>query len=112
MSETNFQTEYSDNDFWEKTKNYAKSAGETVLEPALKMYYSLQDVDTPTWAKAIIISSLGYFISPLDVIPDLVPVAGYTDDLGVLAAAIATIAAHIKEEHSRKAKECLNNWFS
>lgn len=112
MSETNFQNQYTDNDFWEKTKTYAKSAGETVLEPALKMYYSLQDTDTPAWAKAIIISSLGYFISPLDVIPDVVPVAGYTDDLGVLVAAIAATAAHIKEEHSIKAKECMKNWFS
>lgn len=112
MSDTDFKAEYNDNDFWEKTKNYAKSAGETVLEPALKMYYSLQDADTPTWAKAIIISSLGYFISPLDAIPDLVPVVGYTDDLGVLAAAIATTAAHIKDEHSTKAKECLKSWFS
>lgn len=99
-------------DFWEKVKNYAKSAGEGVLEPALKMYYAALDADTPAWAKATIIGALGYFISPLDAVPDLIPVVGYTDDLGVLVAAFAATAANIKDVHVSKAKETLTQWFS
>lgn len=111
MSETNFSNEYSETGFWEKIKNFAKSAGEAVLEQALKLYYCSQDPETPTWAKTTIFAALGYFISPIDAIPDIVPVVGYSDDLGVLVAAAAAIAAHIKDEHTKKAKETLKQWF-
>jgi uncharacterized membrane protein YkvA (DUF1232 family) len=39
------------------------------------------------------------------------PVAGYSDDLGALASALAMIAVHIKPEHKEKAKEQLKIWF-
>lgn len=112
MSDDKFSSAYSDDGFWDKTKKYAKVAGEGVLEPALKMYYAALDADTPAWAKATIFAALGYFISPVDAIPDIVPVVGYSDDLGVLAAALAATAVHIKDEHVRKAKETLAKWFS
>lgn len=112
MSDNQFSSQYSESGFWDKIKTYAKSAGEGVLEPALKMYYAALDSDTPAWAKATIFASLGYFISPVDAVPDVVPIVGYTDDLGVLIAAVAATAAHIKDEHVRKAKETLAQWFS
>ncbi len=107
-----FSAAYSEDSFWNKVKIYAKSAGEGVLEPALKMYYASQDSDTPVWARTAIIGALGYFISPLDVLPDVLPIIGYTDDLGVIAAALAATAAHIKDIHVVKAKETLAQWFS
>lgn len=106
-----YRKEYSESAFWDKMRKYAKDAGETVLEPALKMYYALQDKDTPTWAKTTIIGALGYFISPLDAIPDLLPVVGYTDDLTVLMGALAVVMAHIKEEHAEQARNRLRQWF-
>ncbi|MDR6179829.1 uncharacterized membrane protein YkvA (DUF1232 family) [Pseudomonas sp. SORGH_AS 211] len=112
MSNHTFEKDYSDDSFWTKVKTYAKSAGETALEPALKMYYAAIDADTPVWAKTTIYGALGYFISPVDVIPDITPMVGYTDDIGVLCAALAATASHIKEEHVAKAKEILKQWFS
>jgi uncharacterized membrane protein YkvA (DUF1232 family) len=112
MSDTNYGASYSDDSFWDKVKHYAKAAGEGVLTPALKMYYAATDADTPLWAKTAIYGALGYFISPIDAIPDIVPLAGYTDDLGVLTAAIAATAAHIKDEHVEKARTTLAQWFS
>ncbi|WP_211605080.1 YkvA family protein [Vreelandella arcis] len=57
------------------------------------------------WAKTTIYGALGYFISPVDAIPDLAPIVGYADDIGVLAGALAMVAAHIKgstmNKHSR-----------
>lgn len=103
---------YSDKGFWRKTTKYAKKAGEKAIHPALKMYYSAQDSDTPTWAKTTIYGALGYFISPVDAIPDLTPIVGYTDDIGVLAGAIGVVATYIKDEHVEKAQETLNRWFS
>ncbi|MDO7084206.1 YkvA family protein [Pseudocolwellia sp. AS88] len=111
MSDNKFEQAFSENSFWDKTKKFAKAAGETVLEPALKLYYSAQDSDTPSWAKTTVYGALGYFISPIDAIPDLTPIVGYCDDLGVLVAATTTIAVYIKNEHSEKAKETLKKWF-
>lgn len=111
MSDNKFEKEFSENSFWDKTKNFAKVAGKIVLEPALKLYYSAQDSDTPIWAKTTVYSGLGYFISPIDAIPDVTPIIGYSDDLGVLVAAIAAVAAYIKSEHAIKAKEKLKQWF-
>ncbi len=108
----NYEKDYSEGDFWDKVKTYAKIAGESVLEPALKMYYCAKDDDTPTWAKTTIYGALGYFISPIDIIPDITPVVGYTDDLGALTLAIATVAAYIKDEHVKQAKETLKRWFN
>jgi uncharacterized membrane protein YkvA (DUF1232 family) len=112
MAENEYSAYFSEENFWEKVKKYAKVAGESVLEPALKMYYCAMDSDTPLWAKTTIFAALGYFISPIDAIPDLVPLVGYSDDLGVLVAAIATVAAHIKDEHVNKAKDTVGNWLS
>jgi len=112
LSDNQFEKEFSEDSFWNKTKNFAKVAGETVLEPALKLYYSANDSDTPVWAKTTVYSALGYFISPIDAIPDITPIIGYSDDLGVLVAATAAVAVHIKEEHGEKAKETLKQWFS
>lgn len=112
MKDNEYTKAYSEDGFWEKIKKYAKVAGESVLEPALKLYYAAMDADTPAWAKGVIFAALGYFISPLDAIPDFTPVIGYADDLGVLAAAVAAVAMHIKEEHTEKAKEVLAQWFS
>ena len=112
MKNNDYEKAYSEEDFWSKIKKYAKVAGENVLEPALKMYYAATDSDTPVWAKGIIFGALGYFISPIDAIPDTLPVVGYTDDLGVLVAALSAVASYIKEEHTFKAKEVLAQWFS
>jgi uncharacterized membrane protein YkvA (DUF1232 family) len=111
MPDRDYTTDFSDNNFWDKVKGYARTAGKSVLEPALKMYYSATDAATPVWAKTTIYGALGYFISPLDAVPDMLPVVGYTDDLGILLAAAAAVAAHITPEHAGRARETLRQWF-
>ena len=105
------ENDYSDDSFWIKLKKYAANAGKDVIESALKLYYALQDSDTPKWAKTVIIGALAYFILPTDAVMDLLP-GGYIDDLGALSAAVGTVAKHIKEEHTLKAQEKLQQWFS
>ncbi len=103
--------EYSDESFREKLKNYAIAAGREVVEKALTLYYCHRDSDTPAWAKKVIVGALAYFILPTDAIPDLIPGAGYTDDLGALALAVTILAANIKDAHIRQARERLEKWF-
>ena len=102
---------YSDEGFWTKAKTVLRSAGRTVLEPALQLYYAAQRPETPVWAKSIVYGALGYLILPLDAIPDALPVVGFTDDLGVLVAAVAAIAAHIDEGVKARARAKLADWF-
>ncbi len=111
MSDKHFDKEFTEDSFWDKSKNVAKVAGKIVLEPALKLYYSAKDPDTPMWAKTTVYGALGYFISPIDALPDFTPILGYTDDLGVLMAAAVAVATYIKKEHREKAKETLKQWF-
>ena len=95
---------YSEEGFWQKITSYAVAIGRGLVEQALTLFYVLTDEDTPLWAKTTIVGALGYLISPLDLIPDMIPVFGYTDDAGVMALAISLVAVHIKEEHTKKAK--------
>lgn len=106
-----FEKEYSDASFWDKVVTFAKTAGREVIEKALWLYYAAQDPKTPAWAKTVIYGALGYFIFPVDAIPDPTPVVGYADDLGVLAAAVATVAMYITEEVKALAAQKLKDWF-
>ena len=109
--EVDYSINYDESSFWEKIKNFGKKAGREVVEKALILFFVLQDSATPAWARTVIIGALGYFIFPVDLIADIIPVAGYTDDLGVLLGAIATVAACISKEHKSKAQHKLSEWF-
>ena len=102
-----YEAAYSEEAFWKKLAAVAILVGKEILLMVLTLYYCLLDPDTPTKASAIILGALGYFIVPLDAIPDVLPAVGYSDDLGVLALAFATVLTHIKEEHRQRAKEKL-----
>jgi uncharacterized membrane protein YkvA (DUF1232 family) len=93
-----FGTQYSDKSFWETVRIYAFIAGRDVIEKALILYYTARAPATPAWAKATIVGALGYFVSLIDAIPDLTPIIGYTDDLGVMVAALAVVAASVTPE--------------
>lgn len=109
--EQGFAKDYSEDGFWEKVKKFAKIAGSEVIGKALQLYYTMQLPSTPVWAKVVIIAALGYFISPIDAIPDAIPVVGYADDLGVLVAALATVSSYVTDEVKAKAKAKLAEWF-
>ncbi len=106
-----YEKDYSEDSFWVKVKSFAVKAGRNVIGNALTLYYCMKDKDTPVWAKSVIVGALGYFISPLDAIPDIIPMIGFSDDLSVLAAALATVAVHIKEAHKIQARNALDGFF-
>ena len=75
---------YSDNDLLDKIKNVAGKAGKEVIKYVLTLYYVLKSDNVPLRYKAEIIGALGYFILPVDLVPDFIPIAGYSDDLTAL----------------------------
>lgn len=102
---------YSDSSFWTKVRRFAKKAGAKVIYLALQLYYALQSDATPAWAKGVILGALAYFISPIDVIPDVTPVVGFSDDLATMATALLTIKAHVTPDIKHSARRKLEDWF-
>lgn len=97
--------------FWSKIKKAARSGGASLIYAALLMYYAFRRKETPTWAKAAILGAIAYFLSPIDFIPDLTPVLGYTDDLAVLLTGLITVGSHIDTDVRSKAKDKMAQWF-
>jgi uncharacterized membrane protein YkvA (DUF1232 family) len=91
--------------FWEALKRVGRNL--PFAEDLVASYYCATDPTTDFKVKATLLGALAYFILPIDVIPDMLPVIGFTDDAAVLALAIKTVAAALKPEHRDKARETL-----
>jgi uncharacterized membrane protein YkvA (DUF1232 family) len=91
--------------FWVKARRFG--AGLPFAEDLLAAYYCAFDRDTPMQVKAALFGALAYFVLPFDVIPDMLPVVGFTDDAAVLATAIRLVAAHITPLHRAAARAAL-----
>ena len=106
-----YANRFSQSDFVEKISRIAKRAGAKLVYAALILYYTLQSDKVSKTDKAIIIGALGYMISPLDVVPDAIPIAGLTDDLAVLLYVLKKVWTGIDPEIVALAKEKLSKWF-
>lgn len=109
--ENEFLHQYSEKSFWEKIKNFSKSAGIKVVYAALLLYYVLEDKNVEIKTKLSITAALGYFIIPTDAIFDFTPLIGYSDDLGVLLFALSQISSNITPDVKGKARKKLEDWF-
>ena len=106
-----YSDHYDENAFWEKLKKYAKKAGIKVCYAALLLFYVLKSPSTSAKDRAKIIGALGYFILPIDLIPDFIPVAGYTDDLAALVWGVYCVIKSITPEVKAQAAVKLHEWF-
>ena len=88
----------------------AKKAGKIIIQNALTLYYTLNS-DAPKWVKVIIAMALAYLVAPIDSIPDLIPVLGFSDDLGLLITVLSKIAIHIKDESRQQAGQDVDRIF-
>jgi uncharacterized membrane protein YkvA (DUF1232 family) len=91
--------------FWSKVKRVA--ARLPFAEDLLSAYYCAFDRTTPIQVKAALLGALAYFVLPVDLIPDILPVLGYADDAAVLATALRLVASHIRPEHREAARQAL-----
>ena len=106
-----YANKFSQSEFVEKISRIAKRAGSKLVYVALILYYTLQSDRISKTDKAIIIGALGYMISPLDVIPDAIPIAGLTDDFAVLIYVLKKVWTDIDPSIIEQAKEKLSKWF-
>jgi len=91
--------------FWRKLRVLA--ARLPFAEDLIAVHYCAFDRQTPVHVKAALIGAIAYFVLPADVIPDVLPIVGYTDDAAMLAAAIRLVAQHITPDHREAARQTL-----
>ena len=106
-----YSNKFSKKEFAEKITRIAKRAGAKLVYAALILYYTLQSDKVSKSDKAFIIGALGYMVSPIDVIPDAIPIAGLTDDLAVLLYVLKKVWSGIDPEIVEQAKKKLTRWF-
>ncbi len=103
--------QFSESKLWQKLSKYARQIGIKSVYMILLLFYAYRRSDTPGWAKRIVLGVLGYLIMPIDALPDLSPILGYTDDIGMLSFGLVTIAAYINQDVRDKARRKLHEWF-
>ena len=106
-----YEQHYNDASFLDKVTKYGKLIGVNALYKAVQLWFVMQKPDVPASTKAVIMGALGYLIAPLDFLPDLVPVLGYTDDLVAITFALIKVQGYIDEEVERKSKNLLAKIF-
>lgn len=106
-----YKDKFSESGFVEKISRVAKRAGSKLVYAALILYYTLESPKISLKEKAYIIGALGYLISPLDVVPDAIPIAGLGDDLAVLMFVLQRVWVDVSDDVKEKAKAKLSAWF-
>lgn len=107
-----YQKYYSDSRFWRKVLTLGRKAGLKVVYAALLLYYLMVDGSVPVKDKIWITGALGYFIFPVDLLPDfLIPPVGFSDDLAVLLFALNKVKTSITPQVNLRAKESLQKFF-
>lgn len=91
--------------FWQTLKKAARRFPFT--EDLVAAYYCALDPATPMRVRATLFAALAYFVLPVDAIPDVAPLIGFTDDATVLLAAIGMVKTHISLKHRLAARDAL-----
>ncbi|HOI26763.1 MAG TPA: DUF1232 domain-containing protein [Paludibacteraceae bacterium] len=105
-----YSKDYSPQELFSKLTNVAKKAGIKIVFYVLLLYYSLVYGNLSLKEKSIIIAALGYFISPVDLIPDLFPM-GYSDDLALIIFIVTKLKGSFTPEIRTMAIERLKKYF-
>lgn len=104
---------YSEESFFKKIGDFATEIPKKVVYHSLLLYAALKSSKTPFIYRSLIVGALGYFICPIDIVPDFIPGAGYADDLAALAYILASLKSKkvISQGCRNFAKEQLHEWF-
>lgn len=82
-----------------------KFRARALKDEAQAVYLAAKDPRTPWYAKAIAFCTVAYALSPIDLIPDFIPILGYLDDLVIVPVGIALTIRLIPPEVLAKARE-------
>lgn len=107
-----YESSYSESKLQRKLGSVVRWAGAKLVYVVLLLYYVLRSSEVSIADKSKIFGALGYFILPTDMIFDLIPFVGYTDDMAALLWALRTVAVNITPQIKSQAKAKLAEWFN
>ena len=102
---------YSEETLLPKISKFGAHIGLELLYKVAQLWCVLQKPEVPAKDKALIMGALGYLITPLDFLPDLTPVLGYSDDLVAITFALLKVQGYIDDEVKAEAKALLAKVF-
>ncbi len=85
--------EFVENRLWNKVEKEGSRI--RFAKDVKALYRYMRDKNVPWYRKSVVVGALIYFISPIDAIPDLAPLVGYLDDLGVILAVVKFMGSEI-----------------
>ena len=88
-----------DEGLWIKLEKVGKKI--SFARDIMALYYYMKDRYVSWHRKAIVVGALIYFISPVDSIPDIAPLIGYLDDLGVVTALLKFLGSELIPSYKR-----------
>ncbi len=103
---------YDELELKDKLKIIGKKIGSKVLFYVLIMVILISDSKIPIKIRLVFMAALGYLILPTDLVADLLPVVGFTDDIAFLSYAINNAREYITPEITEKAKNKLEKWIN
>jgi uncharacterized membrane protein YkvA (DUF1232 family) len=107
----NYKKDFTPKGFFQKLIRVSKKLGSIFIYRVLLLYFVVMHKETPLWIKTTLMGALGYFISPIDAVPDLTPLLGYTDDLVIISAALLMSQRYQNDEMKDKASKFVEKIF-
>lgn len=96
---------YNEKDFHKKLSRISGKLGRGVLYYLAILYFLVSDKQIPLKTRLLFIAALGYFILPTDIISDVIPGLGFTDDIAFITYAFSTASDFITPELKEKAQQ-------
>lgn len=104
-----FSRYFSESALWDKIREFGFKAGAKLIYVVLCFFYALDEMAFKD--KMWVMGAMGYFILPMDVIPDILPGAGFSDDLAALLAVFAKLKDSFSLHVIESAKNKTIEWF-
>tara|TARA_Y100001968_G_scaffold3728_1_gene3251 strand:- start:1120 stop:1485 length:366 start_codon:yes stop_codon:yes gene_type:complete len=93
-------------------KKILLKAGRAIAQPAFEAFEIMIDPYTPSEARLSMLAALTYLVMPLDLMPDFIPVGGFSDDLVALTAVISLWKSQATPPIKQRAREKLDKLFN
>lgn len=103
---------YSDNKFRNKFKKFGGGLGYKAMHAAATLFVALRSPDMSKANKLIVLGALGYFIFPIDLVVDILPLVGLTDDAFIILTALGKVYLSITDDMKLEAKQMIDSKFN
>jgi uncharacterized membrane protein YkvA (DUF1232 family) len=106
-----YRRHYSDESFWRKIERFGRLAGAKAVYQAVLLWYVATKPSTPLPVKLLIFGGLGYFIMPIDAVPDFLVGIGYADDMAILVGIVSAYGMYMDDESKARARAKVKELF-